>query len=578
MSYHKKHSVLPRLFLFIGLVLAIQFITVFFTINNPTQYKSKAQTDTCPDPQGTENYSGGTLFLGPHLAANNNPDNYLQVRKEFNCQNKTSPDITNKYLPVTIIYDQNFLKGSVDGIKENLLAMKKYGLFPIIRVATYMNGDIWVKNSPADAKIMGENLCDAIVKADFSTPPMVVFLNEPNLDSEWGGKADAVEFTKSLIAFEKGLRSKDTGNTGHCNLYFPALSYGVDGTNGVPPAEFIKSSENYFDQNTSEVFANIFINYALNIYGTSYDDILRQFNNQSSNLPQNAARFKVITELGPTVRGSAVYDCQANKANWENAAVNIFPDFVNSQIAVATTACFGDKTYPAIGKYDGTASSLIELPKYGQITNPTTTPTTTQTPTPSTTPTATNTPTPTGTASAGITINLKLKFQGIVKKPKNPTMNIKVKIAGGSLTTPLEKTISITSDNNSIWSGTLGVNINPGNNYSIFIKGPKHLAKKICVNNPTETDLGTYNCSTGAISLQNGNNTLDFSKIILLAGDIGTQDGLINQDDLSSMRTLIGKKDTASVQKADVNFDGIVDTQDWSLIMATLKIANGDDE
>jgi hypothetical protein len=177
-----------------------------------------------------------------------------------------------------------------------------------------------------------------------------------------------------------------------------------------------------------------------------------------------------------------------------------------------------------------------------------------------------------------------LRFQGILKKPKNSSpINVKVKL--GNSRTQLQTDYQIatfTVDDEGIWTGRVSFsNITPGGQYTLYVKGPKHLQKKICDQRPTESFLGpgTYNCQDGRITLQAGVNDFDLTGILLLAGDLpvnGEQDGVINTQDTAYIRNNFGKTDPATLAVADINLDGIVDTQDWSGILQTLSI-KGDD-
>lgn len=583
-------SVFTRLILFIGLVLFIQFISVFTTIHNKNIIKSKATDTNCPDPIGTEKYDPYILALGPHIAGNNSPENYKLIRKIYNCQNNSNPPVKKNFVPITVMYDLFFLKSNVQNIKNNLEEMKKYGLYPIIRVVSYTGNlpgctnECWVKlydtnKINEDVTIMGSNLASALNSVTgFPDKPTVIFLNEINLHSEWQGKADGKEFAKSFSEFYDAMK------TGNFYLFLPPLSYGVDGNNGILPAKFL---EDFFA--TNRFSETKYINgMGFNIYGTSYQNIVDQFNQQMSTLDPYRKYFykdmgKVIVELGPVVRGSALYDCMNNKAEWENSAQSIVAQYANNPPAIATIACFGDKTYPGIAHYDGTISPLITLPNYGQIietettTNAQTNSTNTNTNTTTNITTQNPEPTPTAQPSkVSTTLNLKLKFQGIIKKPvsKNNTITVNVGIDN----TNLRKSAVFAPDANGLYSGSIIFNLTPGN-YSIGIKGNKHLQKIICDQSPTETMKGTYTCSTQSrgIGIKSGINNIDFSGITFLAGDLD-QNKIINNDDLSIIRNRLGKKDTDSLQKADVNLDGIVDTQDWSLVLATLSITNADEE
>ena len=64
----------------------------------------------------------------------------------------------------------------------------------------------------------------------------------------------------------------------------------------------------------------------------------------------------------------------------------------------------------------------------------------------------------------------------------------------------------------------------------------------------------------------------DFTGIYLLVGDLPEQDGIVNSYDISLVRNLIGKTDVASLRQADLNLDGAVNAQDYSLVIAALSV------
>jgi hypothetical protein len=201
----------------------------------------------------------------------------------------------------------------------------------------------------------------------------------------------------------------------------------------------------------------------------------------------------------------------------------------------------------------------------------------------------TNTPTPTPTQPPGsVSLNLKLKFQGVMRQPTDAsqkTMKVKIKVGGGNLSSPVavDGDFTLTNNRNSdtdalIWEGTVNLpqSVNPGQNYYLLIKGPKHIQKKICANNPSETTAGSYRCQgSGGINLSSGQNNLDFSKIYLLAGDLpinGAQDGIVDSQDAAYMRNNLGKNEATVISIADLNLDGKVDTQDWSMVLYALSV------
>ena len=233
-------------------------------------------------------------------------------------------------------------------------------------------------------------------------------------------------------------------------------------------------------------------------------------------------------------------------------------------------------------------------PRYKKIVIGAGTPSLTPNPTPTATtppsqPTSTPIPTPTATTAPGsVSLNLKLKFQGVMKMPANTdqrTMKVKIKVGGGSLSSPVpvDVNFTLTENRNSgsdalIWEGSVNLpsQVTPGQNYYLLVKGPKHIQKKICDQKPTETTGGSYACKSGrSITLNSGQNNLDFSGIYLLAGDLpvnGAQDGVVDSLDTSYIRNNLGKNNPEVISIADLNLDGRIDSQDWSSVIYALSI------
>lgn len=179
--------------------------------------------------------------------------------------------------------------------------------------------------------------------------------------------------------------------------------------------------------------------------------------------------------------------------------------------------------------------------------------------------------TPQQSSSGNVKLNLKVKFQGITKNPGDTPdkMVATVKLVKGT-DIKTETGVFFRSDDSAVWSANTSFNAEPGGGYKILIKGPKHVQKRICDNNPQEGNLGIYSCTTGNITLTAGENNLDFSKIILLAGDTN-KDGVINSVDLGIIRSSFDKTDESSRIFADLNFDGVVNANDFSLAIASLS-------
>ena len=140
----------------------------------------------------------------------------------------------------------------------------------------------------------------------------------------------------------------------------------------------------------------------------------------------------------------------------------------------------------------------------------------------------------------------------------------------------------------SIWEGSFTPTaITPGSNYSILIKGPRHLQRKFCQNNPTErAEEGfPYTCSVvGQITLTGQENLLDFSQVLLQAGDLpGSvgQDGVVNAIDVSLVLNMIRNgfsEQPNDLIIADMDLNGVVNAKDRSYLVETLEEKYGDEE
>lgn len=211
----------------------------------------------------------------------------------------------------------------------------------------------------------------------------------------------------------------------------------------------------------------------------------------------------------------------------------------------------------------------------------TNTPTPTRTPTPSQTPTPTITLTPTPTIISDINLKMRLKFQGINRRPRNEFNKLRVKITliSEQKSINLVKQGEFISDDRGVWYSSIGFSgVSLDGIYRILIKGEKHLQKKVCDLRPKEINPGSYLCLGEKITFNRGDNDVDFSGITLLVGDLPPQDGVLNSYDSSFVYNNIGKKHPEILQKADLDLDGVISARDYSLIVEVLKNFNKDEE
>ena len=211
-------------------------------------------------------------------------------------------------------------------------------------------------------------------------------------------------------------------------------------------------------------------------------------------------------------------------------------------------------------------------------------------------PTTTPTPTPTLPPSTPL-LDFAVKFQGIGAGRSEPAdqmaqiARVQVKESGG-LTHQFSGVNLVYNRQTGFYSPETAiplVDVPAGNNYTIYIKGPKHLQKRFC------SDGQTSRCFSGQgrIALVVGANTFDFSGVALEAGDLPNpdadpqQDGVVNSIDVELLRSHYCRKvaeygfpacTQADLDVADLDSDGYVFDSDMQLIRNTLSAVYEDDE
>ncbi len=218
-----------------------------------------------------------------------------------------------------------------------------------------------------------------------------------------------------------------------------------------------------------------------------------------------------------------------------------------------------------------TTNPIVTIP----IVTITPEPTQNTTPTVTITPIVTITPSPT-TIPVDINpqnINLKMKFkiQGVSTLPRiRDSLNFNIALMQDR-SEVREEIVPFTVQPDGTYIGNKvfeGIDISK--KYSLAVKGAKHLNKVVCQNNPSESFPGGYQCSASNIQFGTGDNNIDFSGIYLLAGDIPQQNGIVDSVDISFIRQNFGNTSPDNLRRGDLNFDGIIDTQDYVLIMTAL--------
>lgn len=257
-----------------------------------------------------------------------------------------------------------------------------------------------------------------------------------------------------------------------------------------------------------------------------------------------------------------------------NANGNIYCPAANSPVIYGNVAN---------GGYMGYIGTCGAIPSSTPIPTPTGYPS--PSPSPTTMPTPTSFPSPSGspTGTPPPTVRpfeIMLKFDGVtdgsadLAKVTVRFINNVFGNALGLVTPPMP----VTYVDNGIYRlpfGVWSVNLPSETNYSLILKGEKHLSVKFCAPNGQTTHCS--GSETGNISLPNNPLqvvSLDFTGIPLPAGDTYPQDGVVNSVDYDRVRSLFSKSDseltTTDKLVGDLNYDGFIDIRDSFLIRKTL--------
>lgn len=201
---------------------------------------------------------------------------------------------------------------------------------------------------------------------------------------------------------------------------------------------------------------------------------------------------------------------------------------------------------------------------------------------------ATSTPTPTAsstaTASPIVTskpFSILLRLNG-VNGDSAHLANVSVRFINKALdnfTGYITPQIPITYVGNGIYKVIFGVltpTLPAASDYSIVLKGEKHLGTKFCsASGQTTHCMGS---ETGNITVSpdpTGLVSLDFTGIPLEPGDLFQQDGVVDSSDFNKIKTLLSKPCAELTNQdkltADVDYNGCVNAKDAFLVRKTLE-------
>lgn len=180
-------------------------------------------------------------------------------------------------------------------------------------------------------------------------------------------------------------------------------------------------------------------------------------------------------------------------------------------------------------------------------------------------------------AGGDLSLSLTLRLQGVFAKPaRSQPVPVEVTLSGGKLSAPQARQGSFQWQSDGTLKGTVAFDAAPGSGYKITVKPALHLRRSICDTAPVEIFEGRYKCTGTTLTLKKGSNTVDARGIMEIAGDLpdetGKRDNLVNSFDIGLVRNSLGKTDSQTTSRADLNYDGVVDQKDLNIISLSATV------
>ncbi|MDP3998653.1 MAG: hypothetical protein Q8P89_03490 [bacterium] len=154
-----------------------------------------------------------TLAGQPRLTAaaeNSNPNNKFGIHLALPSEEdlKDAADLVNstggRWGYVTLVMQENDRdRGKWQNVFDQ---MRRLHMTPIIRLATFMEGNSWRRPDPGDAKEWADFLdsLNWVIKNRY-----IVLFNEPNRADEWGGTVDPLSYREVAFEFAQKLKEKN---------------------------------------------------------------------------------------------------------------------------------------------------------------------------------------------------------------------------------------------------------------------------------------------------------------------------------------------------------------------------------
>ncbi len=125
------------------------------------------------------------------------------------------------------------------------------------------------------------------------------------------------------------------------------------------------------------------------------------------------------------------------------------------------------------------------------------------------------------------------------------------------------------------FASTMTPGLPVGNDYTIYLKGEKHLARKFCYQSGQTTRCTANGYISIGVTDTQTEQVFDFTGLPLEPGDVYPQDGAADLNDFAKIKSLLSKlsSDLTSQDKliGDLDYNGIINVKDLFLMRKTLE-------
>jgi len=163
-------------------------------------------------------------------------------------------------------------------------------------------------------------------------------------------------------------------------------------------------------------------------------------------------------------------------------------------------------------------------------------------------------------------LTIEIELQGNFDRSINPSYKTKLDVYNQSGLIKEYTDLELIKKDQNIFKLTFDTSeLSSSHLYAFFIKPDKYLGRLFCSPSSYSAD-----CTVPQITIQSGSNTLNLTQAIFFSGDISSQNGKVDAEDISKIISQVGQESTSYIA-TDINSDFRVQTLDYSLALYSLS-------